>query len=226
MVARLAGRPGAHPWVRRLAWIDKGQDQEATGRPGLVRWPLRPLSACLGQGGEATSDGWVPGWRMAQRLAEVLNREWSGHALGSTTELRVHWPTECPLAAWRCLHIQPREGWFLGALGRSRWWVVEEAVLSPHFHRLLVCLLPTHQLPAPHPPPVEVVVCLVWFSLVLSGCLAEWWSWCLHSALLVSGSECFGRWAAADGIQRAKQAHRHQHVWRPWLSAQALRNGE
>jgi hypothetical protein len=50
-----------------LAWMNKGQDQEAReAPPGLVRWSMQPLSACLGQGGEATSDGWASGWRMAQ----------------------------------------------------------------------------------------------------------------------------------------------------------------
>lgn len=71
MVARLAGRSGAHPMPTpsRLDWT-RARTRRPQAPPGLAHWCLRPLSACLGQGGEATSDGWISQWWMAQRLAQ------------------------------------------------------------------------------------------------------------------------------------------------------------
>ncbi len=105
------------------------------------------------------------GWRMAQRLAEILNRAWSGprprkyHRTGGTLAHRTpasdlavpaH-PAERGLGSW----IAVEDGWLKRPCG-------------PHFYRLSGCPPPL-QLPVacrPRPPPRGAggrsVACLVW----------------------------------------------------------------
>jgi hypothetical protein len=111
MVARLAGRPaGAHPThalaVSRL-------DEQGPGSGGQ-RGPARtgPLvhatPVCMSGARWRGNIRWVGFWVEdgAAMKRAFLNRAWSGHALGSTSELMVPRPTnKSPLAAsGRCLH--------------------------------------------------------------------------------------------------------------------------